>query len=99
MVVDVFLKNIPFSASEEDVVEGVLGALTQASESIGASMPPKVGVVSLPFDQSRGRIRGFGFVTLETGDLSAEEAVLAIFGSKVLGRTIHAERFIPKGER
>jgi RNA recognition motif-containing protein len=96
MVVEVFIKNIPFDADEDIVSRAVRDALSDAQHGHGV---PKVGVVSLPYDRSRQRIRGFGFVTVQTGDLSAEEAITAIFGTKILGRTVHAERFIPRGER
>lgn len=69
-----YVGNLPFSATEEDLREvfGAYGTLTN---------------VSVITDRETGRPRGFGFVTFETGD-EAQAAQSALDGSELGGRAL-----------
>ncbi len=69
----------------ESMTEDVLRQLFEATGSL-------VVEVSLPRDRATGRPRGFGFVTLQTGE-QAEKARSALDGSVQVGRAISVRPF------
>lgn len=79
----IYVGNLPFTATEDDVRElfGAFGEVTS---------------VSLINDRETGRPRGFGFVEMEDG---ADEAVQALDGSNLGGRTLKINEARPREER
>lgn len=73
MVKSIYVGNLPFSATEDDV--------RQLFSPFG-----EVLSVKLINDRDTGRPRGFGFVGM--GDDEAEAAISAINGSEMGGRTL-----------
>lgn len=72
MAMNIYVGNLPFSASEDDV----RNLFAQYGE---------VKSVKLINDRETGRPRGFGFVEMETG---GGEAVEALDGSSFGGRSL-----------
>jgi len=70
----VYIGNLPFSATEEELRTkfGAHGTLTE---------------VALIADRDTGRPRGFGFVTFETAD-GAKAAIAALNGTEMGGRNL-----------
>lgn len=70
----VYIGNLPFSATEEDIRSkfGAHGTLTD---------------VALIADRDTGRPRGFGFVTFETSE-GARAAIAALDGTDMGGRNL-----------
>ncbi|MEM8995965.1 MAG: RNA-binding protein [Acidobacteriota bacterium] len=79
----IYVGNLPFSATEDEVSElfGAFGTVTS---------------VSLINDRETGRPRGFGFVEMEVG---ADEAIQALDGSNLGGRTLKINEARPREQR
>ncbi|MBX9669179.1 MAG: RNA-binding protein [Candidatus Obscuribacterales bacterium] len=77
-----FVGNLPFSTSEED-----LQKLFEQSGSVSS--------VSMPLDRETGRKRGFAFVEMET-QAQAEQAVKALNGMTIDGRQIAVNASQPR---
>jgi RNA recognition motif-containing protein len=82
---NIYVGNLPFSASEED--------LKQAFGKYGT-----VGEVNLIRDQFSGRLRGFGFVEMTDGT-QANAAIQALNGTDLGGRAITVNEARPRAER
>jgi cold-inducible RNA-binding protein len=80
-----FLGNLPFKASEED--------LTDLFQSVGVT-PDSIQVMR---DRQTGQSRGFGFA--EVPDESGAQAVQAVNGRQVMGRAIVVNEARPMAER
>ncbi|MFP4213614.1 MAG: RNA recognition motif domain-containing protein [Desulfohalobiaceae bacterium] len=76
-----YVGNLPFSSSEEDVRE--LFSQYGAVES-----------VNLIQDRQTGKPRGFGFVEMETED--ADQAIEALDGTQFGGRTLKVNEAKPR---
>lgn len=81
---NIFVGNLSFSATEQDV-RGMF-------EAYGA-----VDRVSIITDRETGRSRGFAFVEM-SDDTQAERAIASLNGSNVGGRTLNVNEARPKGE-
>ena len=79
----IYVGNLPFSATEDEVRElfAAFGTVTS---------------VSLISDRETGRPRGFGFVEMEDG---ADEAIQALDQSSMGGRTLKINEARPKERR
>ncbi|MEO1085023.1 MAG: RNA-binding protein [Acidobacteriota bacterium] len=79
----IYVGNLPFTATEDEVSElfGAFGTVTS---------------VSLINDRETGRPRGFGFVEMEDG---ADEAIQALDGSNLGGRTLKINEARPREQR
>ena len=79
----IYVGNLPFSTTEEEVRElfAAFGSVTS---------------VSLISDRETGRPRGFGFVEMEDG---ADEAIQALDQSSMGGRTLKINEARPKERR
>ena len=75
-----YVGNLPFSSSEEDVRE----LMAQYGQ---------VESVNLIQDRETGRPRGFGFVEMETG---ADEAIEGLNGTDFGGRTLKVNEAKPR---
>jgi len=84
MVTNIYVGNLPFSASEDQV--------RQLFEAYG-----QVNSVKLINDRETGRPRGFGFVEME-GD-GAKEAIEAMDGADMGGRTMKVNEARPRERR
>ena len=83
-VKNIFVGNLSFSATEDDV-RGMF-------EAYGA-----VDRVSIITDRETGRSRGFAFVEM-SDDTQAERAIASLNGSSIGGRTLNVNEARPKGE-
>ena len=79
----IYVGNLPFSASDDEVRE--------VFEEFGT-----VNSVDLVMDQDTGRPRGFGFVEMESG---ADEAIERLNGSDLGGRSLNVSEARPRQER
>lgn len=79
----IYVGNLPFSATEDEIRE-------QFAE-YGA-----VESVKLITDRDTGRPRGFGFVEMESG---ADEAIQALNGTEFGGRTLTVNEARPRTDR
>lgn len=79
----IYVGNLPFSASSEEV--------RALFEAYGA-----VTSVNLITDRDTGRPRGFGFVEMEDG---ADEAIEALHNNNMDGRTLTVNEARPRVER
>lgn len=84
MVTNIYVGNLPFSASEDQV--------RQMFEAHG-----QVNSVKLINDRETGRPRGFGFVEME-GD-GVKEAIEALNGADFGGRTMKVNEARPREKR
>ncbi len=84
MAKNIYVGNLPWSATEEDV--------RAAFEAFG-----EVISVKLINDRETGRPRGFGFVEME--DQGALEAIESLDGSDFGGRNIKVNEARPRPER
>jgi RNA recognition motif-containing protein len=84
MAKSIYVGNLPWSATEEDVRE--------AFASYG-----DVKSVKLVEDRETGRPRGFGFVEMD--DQSALAAIEALDGANFGGRNIKVNEARPRAER
>ncbi len=78
----VFVGNVPFSASEDDV--------RSLFEEIGT-----VNEVKMIVDNETGRFRGFGFVDMD--DVDADKAMEQLDGKEFGGRTLRVSEARPRG--
>jgi RNA recognition motif-containing protein len=83
-VKNIFVGNLSFSASEQD--------LRALFESYGT-----VERVSIITDRDTGRSRGFAFVEMPDDD-QADKAVNALNGAQMGGRTLNVNEARPKGD-
>ncbi len=83
MVQKIYVGNLPFSATDEDV---------------RALFTPHGSVMScaLPTDRESGSPRGFGFVEMEAPD--AAKAIAALNGQDFQGRTLTVNEARPRAE-
>ena len=82
MTKSIYVGNLPYSASEEEIRE--------LFEPYG-----EVESVRLITDRDTGRPRGFGFVTMEEG---ADDAIAALNGQEMGGRTLTINEARPRRE-
>lgn len=82
----VFIGNVHFDATEQELGDLVRSAGYRVSESPIARRED--GITS----------KGFGFVTMLT-DQSEDEVIAALYGLVLRGRGIRAERVKPKNQR
>ena len=81
----IYVGNLAYEVSEED--------LNEVFTEYGS-----VRRVHLPTDRDTGRVRGFGFVEMET--LTQEEAAIsALDGAEWLGRYLKVNQAKPREER
>ena len=80
-----FLGNLPFKVSEED--------LTDLFQSVGVT-PDSIQIMR---DRQTGQSRGFGFA--EVPDGQGNQAVEAVNGRQVMGRAIAVNEARPMTER
>jgi RNA recognition motif-containing protein len=80
--VTIYVGNLSFQASEEDVKEIFADYGT-------------VGRVSLPMDRETGRKRGFAFVELG-GESEEDAAVAALDGAEWMGRELKVNKAKPR---
>lgn len=85
MSVKLFVGNLPFSATEND--------LQDLFAAHGA-----VASVDLIMDRATGRPRGFGFVTMESQE-DARKAIEALHGKAFDGRDLTVNEAKPREER
>ena len=90
---EIFVKNISFSSTPESLADAISEEL-EAHHDNGQRC--RCSIVKLPVDRESGRLRGFAFITLQTGKLSMPETVDALFGLRVDGRPIHVEEIQPR---
>ena len=81
----IYVGNIPFSATEDEVRE--------MFEAHGA-----VNSVNLITDRETGRPRGFGFVEMENGE-EADAAISAFHQSQMGGRSLNVNEARPREPR
>lgn len=79
----IFVGNLPFSATEDEV--------RALFEKFG-----DVESVNLVTDRETGRPRGFGFVEMSSG---ADEAIQAIDKTQLGGRTLNVNEARPREDR
>ena len=77
----IYVGNLPFSSSQEEV--------TELFEAYG-----RVISCALPTDRDTGRPRGFGFVEMDDGD--AEKAIDALNGQTFQGRPLTVNEARPR---
>lgn len=82
MVKRIYVGNLPFNCSEEEV-----RGLFEAYGSVRS--------VNLISDRDTGRPRGFGFVEME----SADEAIEALHGRELGGRTLTVNEARPRQQQ
>ncbi len=82
---NIFVGNLSFQTTEAD--------LRTAFEAFGA-----VSRVSIMTDRDTGRSRGFGFVEMNN-DQEGDNAIAALNGSEVDGRTLNVNVARPRPER
>ena len=80
----IYVGNLPFSATEEEVEE----LFAPFGEVLS---------IKLITDRDTGRPRGFGFVEVE--DAALEEAVSKLDGSDMGGRQLKVSEARPRGDR
>ncbi len=83
MATNIYVGNLPFSASESDI-----------EKSFAAY--GEVKSVKLINDRETGRPRGFGFVEMESG---ADEAIRAMNGAEMGGRSLKVNEAKPREPR
>jgi RNA recognition motif-containing protein len=81
----IYVGNLPFSASQEDV------------SSIFAEYGT-VKSVQIPTDRETGRVRGFAFVEMET-DAEETAAIEALDGAEWMTRELKVNKAKPRTER
>lgn len=82
---NIFVGNLSFQTTEAD--------LRTAFEAFGA-----VSRVSIMTDRDTGRSRGFGFVEMNN-DQEGDNAIAALNGSEIDGRTLNVNVARPRPER
>jgi RNA recognition motif-containing protein len=81
----IYIGNLPYQASEEDV--------TEIFAEYGT-----VKRVQLPTDRETGRPRGFGFVEMSSDD-EETAAIEALDGAEWMGRDLKVNKARPREER
>ena len=81
----IYVGNLPFSATEDEV--------RQMFEAHGS-----VNSVNLITDRETGRPRGFGFVEMESGE-EADAAISAFHQSQMDGRSLNVNEARPREPR
>lgn len=81
----IYVGNIPFDATDADV--------RSVFQEYG-----EVKRVHLPMDRETGRMRGFGFVEMETEDQETA-AIDELDGAEWLGRTLKVNKAKPREDR
>jgi RNA recognition motif-containing protein len=81
----IYVGNLSYEVTEE--------ALTSVFTEYG-----KVKRVQLPTDRETGRLRGFGFVEMETEDQEAA-AIEALDGAEWMGRDLKVNKAKPREDR
>ncbi len=84
MATSIYVGNLPWNASEEEVSK----LFSQYGEVISAK---------IIMDRETGRSRGFGFVEMEKPE--ADEAIRAIDGTQFGGRTLKVNEAQPRQAR
>ena len=84
MAVSIYVGNLPWNVSEEEV--------SKLFSDYG-----EVLSVKIILDRETGRSRGFGFVEMEKPD--ADEAIRAINGTQFGGRTLRVNEAQPRQAR
>ncbi len=84
MAKNIYVGNLPWSSSEDDVRD----AFAQYGEVLSAK---------IIYDRETGRSRGFGFVEMEEAD--AEEAIKSLDGSDLGGRNLKVNEARPKPQK
>lgn len=84
MAKTIYVGNLPFSATEDE--------LRELFEQHGTVLS-----VKLVTDRETGRPRGFGFVDMEDGDVAA--AISALNGKDLGGRSLRISEARPREER
>jgi RNA recognition motif-containing protein len=82
---NIYAGNLSYSVTDEDLKE-IFGAYGQVS---------RASVIS---DRETGRSKGFGFVEMPSDD-EARQAINALNGKDVKGRTINVNEARPRPER
>ena len=83
MSTNIFVGNLPFSATEEEIRD-----LFSAYGTVES--------VNLITDRETGRLRGFGFVEMASG---GNEAIAALHEKDFSGRTLTVNKAKPREER
>lgn len=81
----IYVGNLSYQATQDDVNE----VFTEYG---------KVKRVQLPTDRETGRMRGFGFVEMET-DAEEEAAIADLDGAEWMGRTLKVNKARPREDR
>lgn len=81
----VYVGNLSYEATQEDV--------TEVFKEYGS-----VKRVQLPSDRETGRMRGFGFVEMET-EAEEDAAIAQLDGAEWLGRTLKVNKARPREDR
>lgn len=84
MAISIYVGNLPWSATEDQ-----LRALFEQHGNVSS--------VKLMTDRETGRARGFGFVEMEEGD--ARQAIAALNGKEMDGRSIRVNQAEEKREK
>lgn len=81
----IYVGNLSYSVTQDD--------LTKVFSEYGA-----VTRVQLPTDRETGRLRGFGFVEMESSD-AEDAAIQALDGAEWMGRAMKVNKARPREER
>ncbi len=81
----IYVGNLSYKVTQED--------LNMAFAEYG-----KVTRVQLPTDRETGRLRGFGFVEMETS-AAEDAAIAALDGAEWMGRVLKVNKAKPREER
>ncbi len=84
MVQKIYVGNLPYSATEDEV------------QTLFAEYG-EVHSVALPTDRETGRARGFGFVEMSPGE--AARAIASVNGTEFGGRTLNVNEARPRENR
>ncbi|AUT01554.1 RNA recognition motif domain-containing protein [Aliinostoc sp. HNIBRCY26] len=81
----IYVGNLAYSVTQDD--------LTKVFSEYGT-----VTRVQLPTDRETGRVRGFGFVEMETSD-AEDAAIQALDGAEWMGRVMKVNKARPKEDK
>ncbi|MFP4169079.1 MAG: RNA recognition motif domain-containing protein [Desulfonatronovibrionaceae bacterium] len=84
MAKNIYVGNLPWSSSEDDVRD----TFAQYGEVMSAK---------IIYDRETGRSRGFGFVEME--DSAADEAIKELDGSEMGGRNLKVNEARPRPQK
>ncbi|MFO7817650.1 MAG: RNA-binding protein [Desulfovibrionales bacterium] len=84
MAKNIYVGNLPWSSSEDDVRD----TFAQYGEVMSAK---------IIYDRETGRSRGFGFVEMEDG--AADEAIKELDGSEMGGRNLKVNEARPRPQK